>query len=257
MKNYSFSAIALTLAITVFSSCATMRVNYSGKKVQKVQSIALVSTMLGKLQQPLFPLIDAAIFNDKTDKIATQIMELQQQHINRCRETIASKLQETFSCTVLYSDSLHAIEGFSALKESYNFESALRIQSPYYPFIVTPSDDLIPFKFQNDNVLNFFANKANYKSTIAAIAQQTKTDLIAVSYSTLTVVGFGMFGIVGNLNLTTHLYLFDKEGDLITDAHTWSPTMAISGKEIRDYATQLNSLPIILKPMLDKVKLNF
>ena len=120
-----------------------------------------------------------------------------------------------------------------------------------------PSDDLIPFKFHNDNVLNFFANKANYKSTIAAIAQQTKTDLIAVSYSTLTVPGVGMFGIYGFLKLTTHLYLFDSQGDLITDAHTWSAPMNISGKEIKDYEMQLNSLPIILKPMLDKVKLNF
>jgi hypothetical protein len=257
MKNNYFKVITLAIVAIAFTSCATMKINYYGKRVDKVQDIALFSTMIGKIQQPIFPLIDAAAFNEKTNSIADQIMDLQKKNIDKCQEIVASSLKKNFNCKVLYADSLHALAGFTELKEKYDFKNSLRTENDHYPFIITAKDDINPFRFDKGNVINYFNNSTNYKIMISELGKRINTDLIAVSYSTLTVTGAGMFGIYGYLRLDTYLFLFDKEGDLISDARTWSMPANISGKQIDEYKAQLDNLSLIIEPMMNKVILNY
>ncbi len=257
MKNYPLKVMSIAVIAFVFTSCSTMKINYYGKKVDKIQNVALFSTMIGKIQQPTFPLIDAAAFNEKTNSIADQIMDLQKKNIDKCQEIVASSLKKNFNCKVLYADSLHALVGFAALKENFDFKNSLRIENDNYPFIITAKDDINPFRFENGDVIKYFKTSTNYKSTVSGISQKINTDIIAVSYTTLTVSGAGMFGMFGYLRLDTYLYLFDKDGDLISDAHTWSTPTNISGKEIDEYKSQLDNLPIIIEPMMNKMILNY
>jgi hypothetical protein len=257
MKNNYFKVISLAIITIAFTSCATMKINYYGKKVDKVQNVALFSTMIGKIQQPLFPLIDAAAFNEKTNSIADQIMDLQKKNIDKCQEIVASSLKKTFNCKVLYADSLHTSAGFAELKEKYDFKNSLRIENDHYPLIITAKDDINPFRFERGDVIKYFNNSIIYKTMISELGKKINTDLIAVSYSTLTVAGVGMFGIYGYLRLDTYLYMFDKDGDLISDAHTWSKPTNISGKQIEEYKAQLDNLSIIIEPMMNKVILNY
>ena len=255
MKN-KFKLFSLAILILLASSCATMKINYYGKQVPNVQNVTLISTMIGKIKQPVLPLIDAAAFNEKTNSIADQIMDLQKQNINNYREIIASSLKKYFNCDVLYAESLHSIPAFAELKENYDFPGALRIENDHYPFIITAKDDINPFKYEKGNVVSYFSS-ANYKSIISEIIKKVNSDLIAISYSTLTVIGANIFGISGSLRLDTYLFLFDKDGDLVSDAHSWSKPTMISGKQILDYKAQLDNLSIILDPMMNKVSLNY
>ena len=257
MKNNYLKAMTLAILAIAFTSCATMKINYYGKKVDKVQNVALFSTMIGKIQQPLFPLIDAAAFNEKTNSIADQIMDLQKKNIDKCQEIVALSLKRNFSCKVLYADSLHALAEFAELKEKFDFKSSLRIENDHYPFIITAKDDVNPFRFEKGNVIKYFNSSTNYKAMISELGKRINTDLIAISYSNLTVTGAGMFGIYGYLRLDTYLYLFDKDGDLISDAHTWSKPTSISGKQIDEYKAQLDNLSIIIEPMMNKVIINY
>jgi hypothetical protein len=245
MKNHLLRVFFFALIASAITSCATMHIDYSGKKVNKVQSIALVSTFIGKLEQPIFPLIDAGIFNGKTNSISEQIMDNQR------------SLRKNFNCSVLYSDSLHSLKNYIDLKEKNNFRNSLRIDNEHFPIVVAASNDINPFRFENGNVLKFFAKSENCKTTISMLAKELNTDLIAVSYSNLSVLGVGIFGMDGYLRLDTHLFLFDKEGDLITHAHTWSKQTNITGKKINEYKIQLATLSSILGPMMKKVILNF
>lgn len=257
MKNNYLKVMSLAIIAIAFTSCATMKINYYGKKVDKVQNVALFSTMIGKIQQPLFPLIDAAAFNEKTNSIADQIMDLQKKNVDKCQEIVASSLKKNFNCKVLYADSLHTLVGFAELKGKFDFKSSLRIENDHYPFIITAKDDINPFRFENGDVIKYFNNSANYKVMISELGKRINTDLVAISYSTLTVAGAGMFGIYGYLRLDTYLYLFDKDGDLISDAHNWSKPTNISGKQIDEYKAQLDNLSIIIEPMMNKVILNY
>lgn len=257
MKNNFLRAMSLAIIVIAFTSCATMKINHYGKKLDNVQNVALFSTMIGKIQQPVLPLIDAAAFNEKTNSIADQIMDLQKKNINNYQKIVVSSLKNNFNCNILYADALHALPVFAEIKERFDYKNGLRIENDNYPFIINAKDDVNPFRFEKGNVLKYFNNSANYREVMTEIGKRLNTDLIAVSYSTLTVAGVGMFGIYGTLRLDTYLYLFDKEGNLISDAHAWSKPTNISGKKIDEYGAQLDNLSVIIEPMMNKLILNY
>lgn len=284
MKNNYLKVLSLAIAAIVFASCAKMKIKYYGKKVEKVESIALFSTMIGKIQQPFFPVLSSAIFNEKTNAIADQIIDLQKRNIDNCREIVALSLKKNFNCKILYADSLHALAGFAELKRKFDFKNSLRYadtlhaqtqpaglldqiglnrslrsENDFYPLIITAKDDINPFQFKKGDVPKYFYNSANYKAVIAELGKKTNTDLIAVSYSALDVTAAGRFGITwyGDLQLYTCLLLFDKEGDMIASAYTYSKPTRISGEKIEKYKEQLDKLQTIFEPMMNKVIVKF
>ncbi len=257
MKNNCLKKIPFLCLILSLSSCATMKINHYDKKADKIQSISLFLTMIGRVEQPLFPLIDAAILNGKTNSIADQIMDMQKKNIDKYRGIVVSGLKKNFKCHVLYADSLHSQPGFTELKEKYNFKNALRINNEHYPQIITATEDINPFYFDNGNVVEYFKENANYKNVIVELGKKVNTDLIAVSFSQLRVVGVGIFGLNGRLRLDTYLFLFDKTGKLISDAHSWAKPTNISGKKIDEYLSQLDNLSLIIEPMINTVILNY
>jgi hypothetical protein len=52
-----------------FSSCNTLKIYtiQPYKKNDKIKEIALMPVVIGKIDQPIFPLIDAAMFNKKNE----------------------------------------------------------------------------------------------------------------------------------------------------------------------------------------------
>jgi len=250
-NNLKFSFFVLS--IIAFTSCSTIKVNYYGNKVNDVQSVTLVSTMIGKVQQPIFPLIDAGIFNEKTNSIADKIMDVEKKNINNYQSIVAGSLKRNYNCPVIFGDSLQNLEGYSQLKSTFNKKRNLSIESNHFPFIITAEDDIYPFSFEKGNVLAYFKTPENYKAITSEIAKTVGTDLFAVSYSTLAVGSIGYFGIYGSLYLATYLYIFDKEGNLVADASSISKPTSVSGKKIDEYLNQLDNISIILDPMIQKL----
>lgn len=249
--NYLRISIVALLVLS-FSSCSTIRVNYYSTAPKKVNNIALVSTMIDKIQQSPLPLIDAAVFNKKTNDIADQIMDLQKKSIDKFRDLIGDNLRNNFKCEVIYGDSLHKLNGYNELSEKFNFKNALRLKNDNFPLIITATDDINPFNLDNGNISIYFHNSLNYKSTIKEIAKQLNVDYIAVSVSRLA-SGAGYFGITGMLQLITNLYLFDSEGNLVVEASNFSKATNVSGKNIDDYNDQLHNISIIIDPMMKVV----
>jgi hypothetical protein len=261
MKNKSFiniSILAFTFILAVaITSCSNMNITYLGKGNEKVEKIALVSTMIGKIYQPTFPLIDASMFNTKTNKIADQIMDMQKKQVTRCQDAVAKSLQKNFACTVIYGDGLIKNPSYEAFKNKYNFKSNLRIEDKNFSTVIIPSNEINPFKYNNANFGEFFDNPSNYKATAKAICDNLKTDHVAISISNLSVNGVSSFGIYGYLCLVTNIYLFNKEGELVTKASTWSQQTSMNGDNVENYKDQFSNISTILDPMLLKVALNF
>jgi hypothetical protein len=252
-----FNGIVLINVLLLITSCATIKVKNSGTKTEPVKSIILFSTMIGRIQQPVLPLIDAAAFNEKTNSIADQIMDLQKQTIDNYREIISNSLKKHFNCEVFSAASLHSIPEFSELKAKHNYSKNLRVDNNHFPQIIIGSDDINPFQFENGKIIQYFKEPGNYKQIISEINTMLKSDLVAVSYSQLSVIGAGMFGAWGNLRLDTYIYLFDKDGVLVTEGHTWSKQANISGRELQQYKYQLDNLSWIIEPLMIKIAGNY
>lgn len=88
--------IPFLFAALVACSCASttkVKVNTIYTNGVGVDTLNLVSTMLGPVLQPALPLIDAAAFNGKTNEIADQIMDEQQKHIALYQEMVIEDLK--------------------------------------------------------------------------------------------------------------------------------------------------------------------
>lgn len=249
--------IQILFLFLLFASCATVRVKSYSKRTERVKNVVLLSTMIGKVKQPLFPLIDAAIFNDKTNSVAKEIIELQQNNIKSFRLNCAKAIKNGLRCNVLFGDSLCALPEYKALINSYSSKNNLLTGNGFFPTITMCDNDLAPFKFDNGKVTSFFRNIENYKSIIADIGSKVDADLFAVSFSELNVINVSSFGIMGTLRLDTYLYLFDKSGNLMTEGHSWSEKCRTSGKQMKDYSNQLLSFSPTILAMIRKIVLSY
>lgn len=258
MKKNNLFLICLFLASTMLMSFKPITTTKAEKSSVPIKSITLISTMIGKMIQPPIPLLDAGPFNKKTNSIAPLIVEHEMKSIESYREAVASSLKTQFNCDVIYGNALTSKPEYKELISKYNFPTSLIIDNPNFSRIIINNDEKNPFMIEDGNVFKYMRNVEQYKINIAEMCTSLKTDYLAVSYSNLAAVGFGMFGGHGRIVLQTAIYIFDKDGNMVAKGSKDTKQLRTVGDDIMDYKTQLNSLSEILTPMMEKVakKLN-
>jgi hypothetical protein len=258
MKKNNLILICLFIACTMLVSFRPISTIKNEKSAVPIKSITLVSTMIGRMLQPIIPLLDAAPFNKKTNSIASLIVEQEMKSIESFREAVASNLKTQFNCDVIYGNALTSKPEYKELIKKYDFPTNLIIDNPNFTKIIINNDEKNLFQIEDGNVFKYMRNVDQFKNNIAEMCTSLKTDYLAVSYSNLAVVQFGMFGGHGKIVLQTAIYLFDKDGNMVAKGSKDSKPLRVVGDDIMDYKTQLNSLSEILPPMMEKVskKLN-
>ncbi len=245
-------SLGLIIAFTL-SSCSSIRVSYYGNNEEKIKSIALISTMVGKVEQSPLPLIDAAIFNGKLNKIADDIFEMEIRNVDKLRNRYAESLNTNFKAKVLFGDSLYKSSEYAQLQKKMNSKRSLDTNSERFPYIIIPKNEFNPFQFEKANVSAYFNESGkNYTQTVSEIATKLNTDLVAVSYSYIT-TGAGNFGINGAAQGVTYLYLFDKKGNLISSSSNFSKGTIVSGSDVNQFNDEFDNLLGIVEPMMNKV----
>jgi len=224
----------------------------------QIKSIALISTMIGKIVQPGVPLLDAIPYNKKINSIAPLIIKAEMKSIDDFREEVALSLKKQFNCDVYYGSSLVNRPEYIEIIRKYNFPDSLNIQqsdNKYFPNIIIPNDEKNLFNYSNGDVIDYMKNKDVAKNIISSdICKLLGTDLVAVSYSTLSVVRMWGFGSKGDICLKTYLFIFDREGKLIVNEHSKSSVLkGVSGDDMADYENQLKSISYILPELMVKV----
>ncbi|MCJ7447489.1 MAG: hypothetical protein MUO72_07350 [Bacteroidales bacterium] len=265
MKNKLVIFNFIIVCAFALASCGIYnKVKFYGRPKDEIKSITLFSTMIGKIQQPVLPLINAAMLNEETNSIADKIMDLQKKNIDSYRDVVAFSLMRNFKCEVKYGNSLQSTAEFNELKDNYNYIKALRTENANYPNITIASNDLNPFIFTEGYVLQYFIEPKNYKPVISILCNKLNTDVLAVSYSYLSykvsnsLVNAAIMGSVfGILRLDTYIFLFDKKGDLISKGHSWSMITNTTGSQINDYKRQFDNLSLIIEPMMVKLARKF
>lgn len=251
MKNQTFFLALLVLLASCQAINIKTQVPYRASRT--IGKMVLFPVIIGEFQQPILPLIDAAGFNKKTNNIADQIMDIQKKAVDKYRENSADILKKYFKCEILYGDSLQSMDGYLNLSKTHHFKGALIVEDDNFPTIITSTGDINPFKFENGKVLKYFKDPVNYKETIKLICHELNTDALAISFSSLAVVGVTPFGMKGAIRLNTHLYVFDMNGSIIANGSTWSKPVMINGKELSDYQHTLDGFSLIFDPLVSNI----
>ncbi len=252
---YMKKSFILLAVVVLMSSCLTMIVKtpVPYQENQAIKKIAIFPVLIGEMYQPVIPLIDAAAFNSKTNKIADQIMDAERESIDKMREDLASTISNYFKCEVLYGESLQMTEGYGSLSNSHNFKYALAIEDDDFPVMLIASGDINPFKFKDGRFVTFFKDQMNYKQTVKQLCEKLNVDAIAVNFSRLSIVGVSSFGINGNIRLETFLYVIDKEGEIVGNGYAFSKPVTIRGKELEEYKLRLNDYSPIIQPLVNQL----
>lgn len=252
MGKTTFKIPVLILTSILFSGCGAFGplTTTSTTPPVKIQKIALISTYLTFYQSLNSLSIRNTLMSENVRSFSGEINNLLSGSITETREVVANSLGEKLKCSVLFGKQLQETNGYSGLKEKYNFPDALKKEDEFFPDIISNADDLVPFNFQNGDIESFFKDQNNYKNIVSEICNTLNVNHMAVSFSYLFPTEGSM--IMGNfMNIATDLYLFNKNGECIAAEKTFT-NVTFKSKEIEGYQQALDNLPVILKALIER-----
>lgn len=216
-----------------------------------MDSINLVATMIGPVDQPIFPLLDAAPFNDKTNKIAEQILDEEQKLLDDYQAVLVRKMSEKLPAQVVIGDSF---QSDGALK--YKVKNGIQIDNKDFPVVFFAEGDMNPFTlYKGNNLDKIFRNKNDEaKYQIKDFVKTIGTQTILVSYNRLVVTNPRMFGVTARVHLDSRLFLYRNNGDLLLEVMAWNKGNVIDGKNVLDYQTQLFQFEIIAEEQIKAIQ---
>lgn len=210
--------------------------------------------IIAKPIQPIFPLIDAAAFNSKMNKIADEIMDAEREKLPFYRDVMAKNMKEKFGCEIIYGKDLQAHPNFEALRTKVEKKAALLTGKDNFPVVLLAPGEFNAFAFEKGDVETFFSsNNPNTQAYVSEICKQLEVDAIAISCSRIDIVGANAFGISANARLITEFYVFRNDGRQIGNASAYSKGFKISGKEISDYKIILDEFNFLIEPLTKQI----
>jgi hypothetical protein len=238
------------------SSCVTtkVKVNTAYTNGVSVDTLNLISTMIGPVMQPVLPLVDAAAFNEKTNKIADEILDDEQKRVEEFKEVLTKTINYYIITPVLTGSYFS-----SDAANKYKVKNGVQIDNKNFPIVIFSTGDLNVVDFgKGKNVTAIFKDNQGLKSQIKNLATELNLSTVLISYNRLNVVSAGMFGVNGSLRLETYLFLYNASGNLLVDAYGWSKPTVIKGKELSEYQLQLDNFQelsnLMLKEFLKYIK---
>ncbi len=226
-----------------FSSCNTLKIYtiQPYKKNDKIKEIALMPVVIGKIDQPIFPLIDAAMFNKKTNKIADTITVEAQMMIDTFRYALAQYMTEYFGVKVWYGKELSMKEGYANIT---HLAESLDTKNEHFPSLILAEGDKMPFQIKKGDVEDGLDSE---KAEMIAkeVCSHLNVDALAISFTHLSVISAGGFGLSGNVVLFTEIIMFDKNGIPLSSGYAQGKYTTINGKYIYEYRNKLKEFPFL------------
>jgi len=242
-KNGEVRSTSLILLILVFSSCITSsRFKAKTKTGQpiSIDTLNLVSVMVGPILQPALPIIDATAFNVKMNKISSEIIEAEREMVNSIKEDLITTLEKDLPCTIRTSKELN-----NPKINPYRIHSSATCENKSFPVVLFAEGDL---KFQEfgslDNVRAELYSNQFMRENIAEFAQQFDLGNVAICYYRVEVIEAFDVGSYGTARLVTHLLVFDRRGALVLSGQGVSLPSTITAGTVDAYIAQLQKYEI-------------
>jgi hypothetical protein len=246
----SFLILVMSTNFVIFNPASSQDTK---QQQGNIKSIALVSTMVGKIVQSVTPLLDAGPFNKKTNSIAPLIIKEEVNSIDKIRDEIAAAISRNLNCEVLYGSKLTGKSEYAEIQKKYNYADNLKIEDDNFPNIIIPTNEMNLFRFENGKkVPEFLKNEEETKTATGEICKMLGTDLIAVSYSNMCVESYGMFGGHAQISLITYLYFYNKDGTLVAKSLNRSNSLRAAGDDVMEYKTILGFIHEISDKLITK-----
>jgi hypothetical protein len=228
----------ILIAALMLSSCITTKVQVNSKYsgAIPIDTLNLVSVVYGPVVQPVIPLIDAAAFNGRTNKISDQILEEQKGMTDVYKKILLRNLNDRVTTYIKTGD--HFTDEAA---EPYKAKEGILIDNKNFPVVWFDGEGMNLWDYgKGTNVSSIFESDPQLKSRIARFAREMNVNNVLVSFNRLAVIGVGMFGSTGNIRLESYLYLYDANGNVMMDAYGWTKPSSISGRELYEYQAQMD-----------------
>jgi hypothetical protein len=243
--------VLILICINLFLSSQLHTIN--GQDTVHIEKIAVFPILIGQVRSAIIPLVDAAMFDEKTIAISKEIMSMENSYIEKMRKIAATILQVQLRSEVLYGDTLYTLEAYKTLSTMYNYGLSLATGDPNFPLLIKSPDDINPFQFEQGNVTKYFnSRKAPYKDVVEHICNEIDVDALAVIYSHLRIISVTAFGATGMIQLVTYLYIINKNGSMLLKTGIDSKSTSIKGKELIDYKKKLEEFPIVFREIFSQ-----
>jgi hypothetical protein len=248
------SYLLISLFAFICVSCTDMKVTTHRQYIKNdnVKKIALFEVLITKPFQPVLPLLDAAPFNNKTNKLADEIMDSEKKRINNVREILANGMAMKYNADIIYGKELQNLPNFGSLKKKIENKQSLATKNDNFPIILQADGEFNVFPFEKGKVEHYFINN-DYPTTMATICGDLEVDAVAVNVSYLNFQGVTSFGISCNSRLNSALFIFDKNGRTLGHATVISKVVKVRGKMIEDFDLILDEFPTILSSLAEQL----
>ncbi len=246
-------SIVLLLSLLLFSSCLETKATLSSEidTFPPTDELFIGATMVGPIMQPLFPLIDADIFNKKTNEFSEELTAAQQEHVNSYKKILLDKLQKTYQITTP-SDIGIRPEGIQLADGQHD---TIIVNSENHPYIYVADGDFRLDQFKKaKNIEKMFATNEELKQQIKDVCEAYDYYHLVVSYSRVSVMSVSAFGAAGNVRLESYLFMYSKYGKLLFTVTGVTKPISTSGKVLEDYTDRFDEYDYLSSLMVQEFK---
>ncbi|MCA1762764.1 MAG: hypothetical protein LC664_07215 [Flavobacteriales bacterium] len=164
-------------------SCIGPKFTASTKTGQPIplDTLNLVAVMIGPVYQPTLPLIDAAAFNGKTNKIANDLIKAEEERIEAIKADFVETLKQKLPVVVRTANELESYQ-----VDAYRIEKAATSENKNFPLVLFGEGDL---SFQQygkmKNLRNEFESNYELRQNVADFAKKFDLSNVAICYNRL------------------------------------------------------------------------
>lgn len=244
MKKIVRFSLIFSLLIGL-SACTSLRVKapvaYGSRS--DIQKIALVTTLVGPIQQPETPIGDASTFNKKTDALAEELNALLQKKADQFYQTLGKGLGTALNAEVRYGEGLKESERYDrALRDAVTENLILKGAGKFKTFYVGEGGfNVLPF--DNGEVVNFLETSSRLRSIVRGLTRDLETEAVAFSYHYLDIDRVQAYGAGAKVKLVSHIFLYNDRGVVIGQGYGETEAVKITGDNLEEYRAVLDQYP--------------
>lgn len=248
MRLKHLLSFATLIALT---SCASQVIKFEGdnKTVAQWKKVAFIELAIAPPEMPLFPLLDAAMYNSSFKKIFPQLNEVHASAIDSLTEQFGSAFKSVSGVEYVYGKQLVGLPEYAALETK-----PLTIPNANFPELVTMAGTKnvidVGSKSFSDNFLNEYRPSPE---VLAKIAAALKVDGLVVGMVSVPTLGAGAFGMGGPRMSKVSLYFFDATGKFHMKGFASSLPSSSSPGDIKHYQMTLEKSSGMANELASKI----
>ncbi len=243
---------SLLCAVMLFSACLSSKViTEVPMSKNRYDRLCYINTYIGKVHQPTFPLIDAGIFNKKTNGIAVSIMEYQESISGSLEENVLDALKNKLDSDIVFIDD-YSKELFES-SDLLIGNKGLLLEEDHFSKIISTYPDYNMFDLRDGKFNKYFDDPINYQKDVIDLCDLLDVDGLIFSRANLAVIGIGAFGTSATLRLQMELMVFDDQGRIAASSKGFTKATSIKGKDITQYMEQWQQKIDLANMIIDDV----